>query len=393
MKHLYYIESVKQFEESTIALLQYIPENIKKWESANRDLKWYVRKPVNPKWKEVIRDGTYVYAFSNEEYQIANDDFRVSQIRMRYEELTENLIQTQKEAPQNIYDNISILYTYHINVGHGNHSLIVFIANNKVHIWMVDCSDYDFVSHRYYRANIDDCLKHIKQKFHLIDPIHIDVVMLTHPHYDHYSGINYYINNKLIDNQTVVYVNLKYRIASHNYNNLLANLNRLGVRIVEPFSHNSNKNIRILYPDIGSFDIRLSPNNISSVYNIRFDNQSYFVFPGDLEQDGWKLMDVTKCFPYMTCTHYYAISHHGSINGHLRYTACPYNRKSNNIKDCLSLHTVPVLMGRDKAFSGIYASQVLADFNGRILYSEKDDSNTPCSFLEIDLISNIWNWH
>lgn len=390
MQDLYYVESVKTFENSTIALLQYIPENIKKWELANRDFKWYVRKPVNQKCKDVIREGIYVYAFSNEEYQIANEDLRVSQIRMRYGELVESLVQIQRELPQDIFDNILILYTYHINVGHGNHSLIVFKANNRVHIWMVDCSDYDFVSHRYYRANIDDCLEHIKQKFHLVDPIHIDVVMLTHPHYDHYSGINYYINKKLIDKHTVAYVNLKYRIASHNYNNLLSNLNKLGLQIVEPFSYNSNKNIRILYPDIKTFNPRLSPNNISSVYNIWFDNQSYFVFPGDLEQDGWKLMDVTKCYPYMTHTHYYAISHHGSINGHLR-PGCPY--RINNIKDCLCLRTIPVLMGRDKAFSGIYSSQVLADFNGRILYSEKDASNTPCHFLEIDLISNKWKWY
>lgn len=84
MKDLYYIESVRQFEESTMALLQYIPKNIKKWELANRDFKWYVRKLVDPRWKEVIREGTYVYALGNEEYQIANEDLRVSQIRMRY---------------------------------------------------------------------------------------------------------------------------------------------------------------------------------------------------------------------------------------------------------------------------------------------------------------------
>ena len=200
MKELYYIESIKHFEENTIALLQYIPENIKKWELTNKDFKWYIRKAVDPKWKEVIREGTYVYAFNDGRYETANEDFRVSQIRMRYGKLIESLAQTQRESQRNIYDNISTLYTYHINVGHGNHSLIVFKANNRVHIWMVDCSDYDFVSHHYYRVNIDDCLNHIKQTFQLADLIHIDVVMLTHPHYDHYSGINYYINNKLNDN-------------------------------------------------------------------------------------------------------------------------------------------------------------------------------------------------
>ena len=67
MKELYYIESIKQFEENTIALLQYIPENIKKWELANKDFKWYIRKSVDPKWKEIIREGAYVYALDNGE--------------------------------------------------------------------------------------------------------------------------------------------------------------------------------------------------------------------------------------------------------------------------------------------------------------------------------------
>ena len=156
MKELYYIESIKQFEENTIALLQYIPENIKKWELANKDFKWYIRKSVDPKWKEIIREGAYVYALDNGEYEIANEDSRVLQIRMRYRELIDSLAQKQRESLQDMYDNVSRLYTYHINVGHGNHSLIVFKVNNRVHIWMVDCSDYDFVSHHYYRVNIND---------------------------------------------------------------------------------------------------------------------------------------------------------------------------------------------------------------------------------------------
>ena len=116
------------------------------------------------------------------------------------------------------------------------------------------------------------------------------------------------------------------------------------------------------------------------------------MFPGDLEQDGWNSMDIAKCCPYMACTHYYAISHHGSITGHLRYANCYYGH-TNNIKGCLCSQSITILMGRDKAFSGIYSPQVLSDFNGRISCSEKDDSINPSSFLEIDLISNTWHWY
>ena len=259
---------------------------------------------------------------------------------------------------------------------------------------MIDCSDYDFISHRYYCNNIKDCLDHIRHKFQLADPIHIDVVMLTHAHYDHYSGINYYINTNMIDNRTKAYINLRYKIASHNFNNLLSQLNNIRIQIIEPFSHNSCDNIKILHPNLQNFNNNLSLNNLSSVYNISFDEKSYFVFPGDLEEKGWCLIDVNKCCPYMNRTKYYAISHHGSINGHLRKTFCHCkNAQINNIKDCLHRNTITVLMGRDNAFSGIYSQKVLNDFNGRVLLSEKDPNNNRARFLEIDMLSDIHKWY
>ena len=65
----------------------------------------------------------------------------------------------------------------------------------------------------------------------------------------------------------------------------------------------------------------------------------------------------------------------------------------NDIKDCLHKNTITVLMGRDKAFSGIYAQQVLNDFKGRILFSEKNPHNQTVKFLEIDLISKACQWY
>lgn len=132
----------------------------------------------------------YVYAVNDGEYEIANEDPRALQIRRRYISLIEDLEQQQRELPQSTYDNISTLYTYHVNVGHGNHTLIVFQSNNNTHIWMVDCSDFDYIQHRKYNSNIDKCINHVKQKFHLNSSIHIDVVMLTHPHYDHFLAFN-----------------------------------------------------------------------------------------------------------------------------------------------------------------------------------------------------------
>lgn len=406
MEKLYYVESVKFFEGNRIFLLQYIPEDIKKWSLVNKDFKWYVRKSIAPSGESVIQEGEYVYASRDERYTIAREeDPRVFQIESRYQNLVNRLLEKRiNPLLEDTYGKVSLLCTYHINIGHGNHSLIVFKADNRIkadnsikadnriHIWMVDCSDYDCISHRYYRANIDACLNHIKEQFKLVAPIHVDVVMLTHPHYDHYSGIKYYIGKNLIDSKTVFYINLKYRTKSHNYNNLLSKLDELSVQIVEPFSINSNNNIRILYPDKDNFNPRLSPNNVSSVYNICFGVESYFVFPGDLETVGWNLMNVNNCRPHMKKTRYYAVSHHGSINGHLRNaTSCC--RHVHNIRDCLCPSSIPVLMGRNRAFPGIYSSQVLQDFNGRILYSEQDNLHKSCRFLEIDLISNTYSWY
>lgn len=390
MQPLYYVESIKRIENNITALLLYIPNNIDKWVNVDKDFRKCVKVRLTSDCLEAVREGRYVYKINDNTYEIADNDYRVAKIRERYNRLIENLTQNQTETPRFLYDNVYSLYSYHINVGHGNHSLLVFESNGRVHIWMIDSSDYDFTSHRYYRNNINDCLAHIKHKFQLTDPIHIDVVMLTHPHYDHYSGISYYINTNMIDNRTVAYLNLRYKIINHNFNNLLSQLNNLGVAIIEPFRHNSCDNIRILYPDFHNFNNNLSLNNMSSVYNISFDKESYFLFPGDLETAGWNLMDVNVCSPHMTNPLYYAISHHGSINGHHRNMFCLCrNAHINNIKDCLHRNTITVLMGRDKAFSGIYSQQVLNDFNNRILYSEKDNNNNISRFLEIDLISKV----
>ena len=395
MKDLYFVESVKRFDNKTTALLLYIPENISDWENENRDFKWFVRTEVLAREAETIREGAYVYSIGQNGYISASEDGRILQINERSDKLLDILRQRLQDEYVFSYKNINTLYSYHINVGHGNHSLIVFNADNKFHIWMVDCSDYDFISHHYYRKNIDECLNHIKIKFGL-PSINIETVMLTHPHYDHYSGINYYINKNIIDRETLFYINLKCNIKSHNFNNLLTNIAALGSPIIEPFSCNSGGNIHILYPDKTTFTKHhLSLNNMSSVYNICFDDVSYFVFPGDLETEGWNLMNTTACAPYMRNTRYYAISHHGSINGHLRNFEC--NKKIghiiNSIKDCLSPTTVPVLMGRDKAFSGIYSANVINDFRGRIVYSEKDPANNKVRFLEIDLLSSTKMWY
>jgi len=394
MKKLYFIENIQEFENKQIVFLQYIPNDINAWVTSNRDFRWFIRV-LPSRYLDNIQEGQYVYYSDDDDLEVVQNDERIALIKERYESLVSQ-IKGQRlddaERKNFAYTDIEELYSFHVNVGHGNHSLLVFKAEGNVHIWMVDCSDYDYIAHRYHRKEIECCLQHIQEQFEL-DTIHIEVVMLTHPHYDHYSGINYYIKKGFIDITTIVYLNLEYPVFRHNFTNLLTRLQQLKVQIIEPTVNNSCNNINILYPDV-NFDKKLSPNNISSVYNICFENISYFVFPGDLEKIGWNLMDKTKCVPYMRRTRYYAISHHGSANGHIRTGICPYKGcMPANLSFCLSGKCVPVLMGRNHAYHGIYADCVINDFGGRIRYAEKDSCGHSASFLKIDLLSDTYNWH
>lgn len=382
---LYYVEEVLQHAGKYTAVLLYVPMDMSQKIRDKEDLKRFTTTEIDEDSLEIVSEGHYVYRWGKNEFQSADNDPRVVQIRERYEELKKNLLLPDHNVLS--YADVTKLYSYHVNVGHGNHSLIVFEANSDIYIWMVDCSDYDFLLHKYYRKNIDSCLKHIKQKFN-IDTLKIKTVMLTHPHYDHYSGIGYYIDNKIIDSDTIFYINTQYKIQSHNFNNLLSKISTLLSMVIEPVISSSNININILYPDTIDKNSKLSYNNMSSVYNIRFDNKSYCIFPGDIEKEGWDLMNVCGYCKDFSEVCLYAISHHGSLNGHI-LDIVPPNQVCTGKNPCkiISSTTIPVLMGRDKAYNGVYCCKVQKDFKGRIFYSEKDKRGNPASFLEIDLMN------
>lgn len=398
--NLYFVESVahinaseENYPEQRIAILQYIPIDIQKWIDKSQDFKWYRKIPLNLSDAELVREGEYVYYLDDEGFLNASDDERVSKIKHRSDELykeTESLINNDPMIHE-IHD-VSMLYSYHINVGHGNLSLLVFECDNKKHIWMIDGSDYDFLQHRNYTSVIQKAFDYIKNKFDIDNP-HVEVLMITHAHYDHYSGITRFIKYGLIDSQTEVFLNFLKKVASHNFNNLVSELQKNKIKhIIQPFTHKSSPNINIIYPELSTFSGSLKINNTSSVYCIRFDGVNYITFPGDLETEGWDLIDNHRCCPYFNCTKYYVVSHHGSLNGHLR-SKCTCRCNITNVCDCLLQNTKTVLMGRDHAFNGIYSNRVLQDFDGRLFCSEKDDKGVKAAFLEIDLLSGVESWH
>ncbi|MBL8026035.1 MAG: hypothetical protein JNL74_06475, partial [Fibrobacteres bacterium] len=56
-------------------------------------------------------------------------------------------------------------YSYHVNVGHGNCSILVVKNNNQYQLWMVDCSNHDYLNKQFYTSNIEKSIMHIMSTF------------------------------------------------------------------------------------------------------------------------------------------------------------------------------------------------------------------------------------
>ena len=111
MKPLYYVESIKQSENSTTALLLYIPNNIEKWVNVNKDFRKYIKVRLTTDWLNTVREGRFVYKINDNTYEIANNDHRVAQIHERYNRLIENLTHNLTETPRFLYDKVYSLYS------------------------------------------------------------------------------------------------------------------------------------------------------------------------------------------------------------------------------------------------------------------------------------------
>lgn len=315
-----------------------------------------------------IPQGEFVY-YDGRRLQVAEDN----PVSIMHTELNRQLIrrigfENYGNQPEEVNENISDVHSYHINVGHGNCSIIVYRENDSYNMWMVDCSVFDFTNKHNYRANLDDCLNSIRNRFSVE---HISKLLITHLHYDHINGIEHLITIGWIDANTEVWMNTQYPWKQPTYNRILLQLNALGVRFIDPIVGNSTKNIHILYPDISFNRKNMAPknniNNASVLYQICFEENS-MLFTGDIETEGWD--NVSTCMPSLRKTTYYCISHHGSITGHLRNNCLPAGRGIATLADCADLTKVQVLMGRDGAYRGVYSGKVLGDFKN-IVKTEK----------------------
>jgi hypothetical protein len=291
----------------------------------------------------------------------------------------------------------NIVFSYHVNVGHGNCSFVVDEGNKT--IWAIDCSNYDYLIKMSYQDNINYCIDHIKRRFGFRD-FNINYFILTHQHFDHYSGIARLMDIEAINSRTVIYLNQYYSMPSPVFNKTIQRIGHLGLKIVEPVTANSNSSLEILYPPNRLVKtkntiynhlnpiIDPNPNNASIVFNLKSSKQS-FMFTGDIETDAWD--KINNCIPYLRECNFYAVSHHGSINGHLRRN-CVASRMIESVADCLDGRALPIIMGRTNAYSGVPSKLVLSDFKN-VAYSEKDNLGKNARFLEVDWSSNAFKWY
>lgn len=293
-------------------------------------------------------------------------------------------------------DYVKELFSYHVNVGHGNCSILTIKdLNNRLRIWMIDCSNFDWLNKKSYQGNLDACIQHIRNRYDL-DGFQIDKFFLTHLHHDHYSGIPYLLNSHYFHAGTEFWVNLHYSWSSPILNSIIGRIVGLGSPVVEPVTLNSSGSINLWHPDqtiartatsrYRTPAVRIVPhvNDSSVVFNFKFGDTA-IVFPGDIETTGWR--HVTRCYPNLDSAQYYCVSHHGSDNGHQR--TCHHGRVIKNASQCRADLNRAILMGRDGAYRGVYHSNVIRDWGNTLIMSEGLAGKPPCQFLEIDLIKNM----
>lgn len=327
-----------------------------------------------------IREDDFVLYRPDSEHQFyyGNETPEALVLRSESRNLREELarLEIQDEAAEVLTQKTpDWVKSYHVKVGHGNCSLILTVYGDEYELWMVDSSTYDFIIRRDYRQNLYQCLKDIAATLNKdVSSLRISRFMLTHTHFDHYNGLLYLINLGLIDDKTLVYVNLHYDCASPVWTAILKALKNLQCRFVEPVYGNQTIGlINIYHPECricksGSDPgCRIVPdaNNSSVVYGIDFCGR-IMVLPGDLEQDGFKSMSsVGNCSMDLFKSDFYIVSHHGSINGHPDMPCMNPSQPIPITLDCVSNALVKaILMGRDGAFSGIYSPVVVNYWRG-----------------------------
>ena len=395
MKQLYFVESITinpDTSEVAIVLEKVGKENSQLNENDSKDefeLHEFLQFPVLADSNRRLEESHYVY-FENGSFTSGKDnplaiERRKLNSKLRREIIKNNSIKQNELSPLPVFTEHAEVHSYHVNVGHGNCTFILIQENGSYELWVVDCGEHDYLERKNYRHNIDACLKDISVKLKIkLSDIRISRLLITHWHFDHISGINHLIKDKFVDSNTIVFANVHYGFSSKCANSLLGLIASMKNTCYEPtVALKGFPNIAILYPECrirrqpnlrnSGYRIVRNVNDSSVVYSIEMAGRR-MIFPGDLEQDGWNHMTkLGKCCPSLQKCDFYCISHHGSITGHVN-RPCMCNSGNDIISCCMKECSVAILMGRDRAYNGIFCPTVINDFASRIFYSGKDSS-------------------
>lgn len=138
-----------------------------------------------------ITDNNFVYYSANKQkpFENGNKDPRALELINRSSKLRKELREKSLNRPIELsrVDTFikSGITSYHINVGHGNCTVILIEDGISYRIWMVDCGTTYYVRGPHLE-NIDDCFEHIaKRRGVTKDKLFISLFMLTHLHSDH----------------------------------------------------------------------------------------------------------------------------------------------------------------------------------------------------------------
>lgn len=349
-----------------------------------------------------LHEGQYVYQDTETgDFEAAYKDplsisRRNDNIRLRTDLI--ELIRRDEQEGSNVnrFSNNARVVSYHMNVGHGNCTIILIRDGEKSELWMVDCGGIDMINGQCYYSNISACLANIVSKHKIPRAnFYISKFFLTHWHYDHISGLLWLIRQGLIDARTQCYMNLYYGHSSKCANEVLRELYRLRVKCYEPTATlKTIQEVAILHPECRirkwatpkdeNYRIVTKMNNTSVVYSISIGIDT-MVFPGDLEKQGWDAMtSAATCQKHHLCTtNYYCVSHHGSMTGHVDIPCLERNHYPK-VGNCIKAGPLQkaILMGRDGAYPGIYNNGVVNYWGNILRYSEHDDqNNSRCAYV------------